>query len=92
MSKAELRKHAEALAENATDCIRAVLIKYNMGIIEGAVEERIKARNEALDDVLKILDDLHAKVEKPTPLEKGMRMAIVSVTDRVLAMKTSSNR
>lgn len=36
MNKTELRKHAEDLAEKTTECIRAVLVKHNMGVIEGA--------------------------------------------------------
>jgi hypothetical protein len=88
MNKAELRKHADALADGAMDCIRSVLVKHNMGIIEGAAESVATARTEALDEVLAMLDELHIKAQKPTPLEKGMRMAIGSAMDRVLAMKT----
>jgi hypothetical protein len=88
MNKAELRKHAGDLAGNTVDLLRAVLVKHNMGVIEGAAEKVSEARNEALDDVLKMLEELHAKVQKPTPLEKGMRMAIGSAMDRVIAMKT----
>lgn len=88
MNKSELRKHADALSSGAIDCIRSVLVKYNMGIIEGAAESVATARTEALDEVLSMLEELHIKAQKPTPLEKGMRMAIGSAMDRVLAMKT----
>ena len=88
MNKTELRKHAIDLAANATECIRQVLVKHNMGVIEGAVEKVAEARTEALDEVLAMLDELSNKVEKPTPLEKGMRMAHGSAMDRVIAMKT----
>lgn len=88
MNKTELRKHAIDLAANATECIRQVLVKHNMGVIEGAAESVARARSEALDEVLAMLEELHSKVGKPTPLEKGMRMALGSAMDRVLAMKT----
>ena len=38
MNKSDLRKHADALSSGAIDCIRSVLVKHNMGIIEGAAE------------------------------------------------------
>lgn len=88
MNKTELRKHAEDLAEKTTECIRAVLVKHNMGVIEGAAEKMAEARTEALDEVLAMLEELSDKVQKPTSLEKGMRMALGSAMDRVIAMKT----
>ena len=88
MNKAELRRHADALADGAIDCIRSVLIKHNMGIIEGAAESMAKARTEALDEVLAMLEDLGNKAGKATPLEKGMRMALCSAADRVREMMT----
>lgn len=88
MDKTKLRKHATDLAENATECIRQVLVKHNMGVIEGTAELIAEARAETLDEVLKMLDELHANAGKPTPLEKGMRMAIGCAMDRVMAMKT----
>ena len=88
MDKTAIRKAAIDLAANATECIRQVLVKHNMGVIEGAVEKVAEARTEALDEVLAMLDELSNKVQKPTPLEKGMRMALGSAMDRVIAMKT----
>jgi hypothetical protein len=38
MNKVELRKHADALSDGAIACIRAVLTKHNMGLIEAAHE------------------------------------------------------
>jgi len=92
MNKTELRKHAEDLAEKTTECIRAVLVKHNMGVIEGAAEKMAEARTEALDEVLAMLEELSDKVQKPTSLEKGMRMALGSAMDRVIAMKTPNDR
>jgi hypothetical protein len=43
MDKAELRKHAEALSEGPIACIRAVLTKHNMGLIEAAHEHGQRA-------------------------------------------------
>jgi len=91
MNKTELRKHAEDLAEKTTECIRAVLVKHNMGVIEGAAEKMAEARTEALDEVLAMLEELSDKVQKPTSLEKGMRMALGSAMDRVIAMKTPNS-
>lgn len=92
MNKSDLRKHADALADGAMDCIRSVLVKHNMGIIEGAAESVATARTEALDEVLLMLEELHSKAQKPTSLEKGMRMAIGSAMDRVLAMKAPGGK
>ncbi len=88
MNKTELTKHAIDLAANATECIRRVLVKHNMGVIEGAAESVARARMNALNEVLEMLEELSNKVQKPTPLEKGMRMALGSAMDRVIAMKT----
>lgn len=88
MNKTELRKHAESLADVATECVRQVLVKHCMGVIEGAAEKSAEARTEAFDEVLKMLDELHATVQEPTPFAKGMRMALGSASDRVIAMKT----
>lgn len=45
MDKAELRKHAEDLSGDALACIKAVLTKHNMGLIEAAHEhgQQLKA-------------------------------------------------
>lgn len=47
MDKAELRKHAEALSGDALACIKAVLTKHNMGLIEAAHEhgQQLRAAN-----------------------------------------------
>lgn len=92
MNQADLRKHADTLADGAVDCIRSVLVKHNMGIIEGAAESVATARAEALDEVLAMLEELHIKAQKPTPLEKGMRMALCSAADRVREMMTHNAR
>lgn len=50
MNKSDIRKHADTLANGAIDCIRAVLVKHNMGIIEGAAEsvaQAVAAEREA---------------------------------------------
>lgn len=47
MDKAELRKHAEALSGDALACIKAVLTKHNMGLIEAAHEHGQQLRAAA---------------------------------------------
>lgn len=47
MDKAELRKHAEDLADGPIACIRAVLTKHHMGLIEAAHEHGQRAGRAA---------------------------------------------
>lgn len=87
VSKSDLLKHAEDLSDGLTKCIRAVIVKHNIGVIEGSAEMMKEVRSETLDEVASMLDELIDKVQKPTPIEKGMRMALSIAIYRVKAMK-----
>ena len=86
MDKTELRKHADALSDGAMNCIRAVLTKQNMGLIEAAHEHGKAGREQALNEVLRELEAMYDKADQATPMHKGMRMALSSASDRVRAL------
>lgn len=57
MTESEMYKYAEELAESTVDCIRDVVVKSNIGLLQGIIET-VAARNTHVRDLKSALKEL----------------------------------